>query len=1048
MSGMPINFKALLDGEPVFGKAAPEEPAVGGSTSAEPRASRTGRSAPESAGVPQGASAPAAPQNQDRSTPRDTPKRSPPSPERDPAPDHGSSADSLASSDEDEEAALRKRVAESCKGKIIPVDDILGAETKALPRAGTGTAPRARVRTDARAAARTALGSPFTHTPRPTCPSSSDEDEAEVPMPMADAAGNMPYPRLGRSAKTFGPNTPLVLPGAAAAPDGNAGAVGVVPGHVRQYLRKYQVEGLEFLWAAYTADQGAVLADDMGLGKTVQAIALLIAAFGDPAVAGGARADAPAPKAGPGGADLEPARLALIFAPKTVLHNWRREVETWCGLRVAVAHGTHKPQAVADAADGRVDVLLCSIDQLRKAQDLEPLTRANKVSMVFFDEAHKLKTRTAGRTLGAHEACTNVRRRFLLTGTPMSNDAGELWSMLDLASRSQVGGKEDFKQYYSKPISDARLKDATRAKRDLGEGRMGELQGLLAKWLLRRLKSEVIPQELPEKSEKVVLVAMGDTQLEACKRVLADKDVAALRGLKAQCPCGSGATFAECCTVSADPGPLWRAHHPDGNTCERCPQCLILPMLAKLLAIANHLDLVRVDPEEKRRDKEAYERNKAFALAALGEGDQGEDGVPHWQRSRRLDDMADVRSCGKLNALGVLLDDWKEDPDNRALVFSYSVRVLDIIGIFLERRGTSYLRLDGSVTSPIDRAARVDEFNSPLSTKKVFLISTRAGGEGLNLVAANRVVIFDPNWNPSHDQQAQDRAFRIGQRRDVEVFRLVSAGSIEERIYQRQLFKGSLADAVLAGKTDAGRMFQAEDVKGLDSLLAPPPPTKRLAEEELLARYLEEKGARKLRDGVVVAPVPRPAPGAVGQEGAEEGEERSPGKRRERSALEEEHGMAGLAAEIEAEYTAENSARQRKRARTEAGLMDAGGMIVDHGRLTGKAAPPVARPVAGKQPAEATEAQMAGAIAQPPGEVPTAAASPAAPEPRRLSPLKMALNLLEREKEGTSRLPRKAFLELLRTNRGVAWAVARFMDASERDALAAHLNDGAGPSGL
>lgn len=146
----------------------------------------------------------------------------------------------------------------------------------------------------------------------------------------------------------------------------------------------------------------------------------------------------------------------------------------------------------------------------------------------------------------------------------------------------------------------------------------------------------------------------------------------------------------------------------------------------------------------------------------------------------------DTELCGKLNVLKTLLSTWKEKK-SKVLLFSYSTKNMDILERFLKKQRYSYSRLDGS--SPMTQRQKiVDNFNlSP--NKFVFLISTKAGGLGLNLVSANVVVVFDPNWNVTHDLQAQDRAYRIGQTKRTHVYRLISAGTIEEMIYNRQIYK-------------------------------------------------------------------------------------------------------------------------------------------------------------------------------------------------------------------------------------------------------------------
>ncbi|KAI3451384.1 hypothetical protein Pfo_008049 [Paulownia fortunei] len=172
--------------------------------------------------------------------------------------------------------------------------------------------------------------------------------------------------------------------------------------------------------------------------------------------------------------------------------------------------------------------------------------------------------------------------------------------------------------------------------------------------------------------------------------------------------------------------------------------------------------------------------------------------------------ISDVRHCGKMRALKRLMHSWISTGD-KILLFSYSVRMLDILEKFIIRKGYSFSRLDGSTPTSL-RQSLVDDFNSSPS-KQVFLISTRAGGLGLNLVSANRVVIFDPNWNPAQDLQAQDRSFRFGQKRHVTVFRLLAAGSLEELVYTRQVYKQQLSNIAVAGKMEKRYFEGVQDCK-------------------------------------------------------------------------------------------------------------------------------------------------------------------------------------------------------------------------------------------
>ncbi|CAE6416437.1 unnamed protein product [Rhizoctonia solani] len=154
---------------------------------------------------------------------------------------------------------------------------------------------------------------------------------------------------------------------------------------------------------------------------------------------------------------------------------------------------------------------------------------------------------------------------------------------------------------------------------------------------------------------------------------------------------------------------------------------------------------------------------------------------------RQADVMYGDELCGKWQVLSQLLDIWKTEGDNKVLIFSKSVKVLEMLEGQLQRKNFNFSYMDGR-TRQEDRMRSLDKFNNDPEVF-VFLISTLVGGTGLNMTSANKVVIFDPNWNPAHDLQAMDRAYRFGQKRDVNVYRLLGAGALEELIYARQIYK-------------------------------------------------------------------------------------------------------------------------------------------------------------------------------------------------------------------------------------------------------------------
>nr|KYP44537.1 hypothetical protein KK1_033937 [Cajanus cajan] len=331
------------------------------------------------------------------------------------------------------------------------------------------------------------------------------------------------------------------------------------------------------------------------------------------------------------------------------------------------------------------------------------------------------------------------------------------------------------------------------------------IHGILHKYMLRRTKEETIGHLMMGKEDNIVFCAMSDVQKRVYRRMLQLPDIQCLINKNLPCSCGSPLTQVECCKRIVPDGVIWPYLHrdnPDG--CDSCPFCLVLPCLVKLQQISNHLELIKPNPKD---DPDKQSKDAEFAAAVFG---PDIDLVGGNTQNESFMGLSDVKHCGKMRALEKLLFSWFSQGD-KVLLFSYSVRMLDILEKFLIRKGYCFSRLDGSTPTNL-RQSLVDDFNSSPS-KQVFVISTRAGGLGLNLVSANRVVIFDPNWNPAQDLQAQDRSFRYGQKRHVVVFRLLAAGSLEELVYTRQVYKQQLSNIAVSGKMEKRYFEGVQDCK-------------------------------------------------------------------------------------------------------------------------------------------------------------------------------------------------------------------------------------------
>ena len=460
-----------------------------------------------------------------------------------------------------------------------------------------------------------------------------------------------------------------------------------VPRGLHAALRPYQREGFEWLARLASWGAGGVLADDMGLGKTVQALALLLH-----------RA-----KGGP----------QLVVAPTSVGFNWVDEARRFApSLRLHV---------YADAADragllsglGPRDVLVCSHGLL--ARDAQRLCGVRFETAVF-DEAQALKNPGTARARAARELQAGFR--VALSGTPLENHLGELWSLYRVVLPGLLGSWDSFRDRFALPI-----------EKRLDPGAAPALARVLEPFLLRRTKAEVA-SELPPRTEVRVPVVLSAAEWQLYE----DARLAAVAELES--------------TSGAARGQAQR-------------RIQVLAALTRLRLAACHAKL--------------------------------------------YDASADPLSS-KLQRLCGLVEELRAE-GHRALVFSQFTSHLALAKAALEGLGVSLLWLDGQ-TPRRERAERVKRFQG--GEGEVFLVSLKAGGSGLNLTGADYVVHLDPWWNPAVEDQASDRAHRLGQVRPVTIYRLVSRGTIEERVLELHGDKRALVGAVLAGKDRAGKLTTQE----------------------------------------------------------------------------------------------------------------------------------------------------------------------------------------------------------------------------------------------
>ncbi|XP_063066399.1 SWI/SNF-related matrix-associated actin-dependent regulator of chromatin subfamily A containing DEAD/H box 1b isoform X2 [Engraulis encrasicolus] len=495
-------------------------------------------------------------------------------------------------------------------------------------------------------------------------------------------------------------------------------------------LKPYQLVGLRWLNLLHQNNLSGILADEMGLGKTIQAISFLASLYQD-----GNR--------GP----------HLLIVPASTLDNWVRELHLWCpSLEVLVYHGTAeerrftKYEILNNAIDYNIIVTTYNL-AIGNASD-RSLFRKLKLEYAVFDEGHMLKNMHSLRY--RHLMAINAAHRLLLTGTPLQNNLLELMSLLNFIMPAM---------FSSSTAQIARLfsMNSCEEQSSFERERIAHAKLIMRPFILRRVKSEVLKQ-LPAKEECVEFCAMSSKQQQLYS-ALHDKLKGVTSGEKREL------TNAMMQLRKMANHPLL---HRQYYTAER------LTTMSKLML--NELSHRDSDPALVKEDMEVMSDFELHRLCLQFSA------IRECKLSTDL-----LLDSGKLHFLTKLLLSLKEE-GSRVVLFSQFTMMLDILEVFLKHNSHRYIRLDGS-TPMADRIGLIDDFNTDADIF-VFLLSTKAGGLGINLTSANVVILHDIDCNPYNDKQAEDRCHRLGQTRTVRVIRLICKDTIEDgmlRIGQKKL---------------------------------------------------------------------------------------------------------------------------------------------------------------------------------------------------------------------------------------------------------------------
>uniref|UniRef100_A0A3B4U1I8 Snf2-related CREBBP activator protein n=1 Tax=Seriola dumerili TaxID=41447 RepID=A0A3B4U1I8_SERDU len=504
-------------------------------------------------------------------------------------------------------------------------------------------------------------------------------------------------------------------------------------------LREYQHIGLDWLVTMYEKKLNGILADEMGLGKTIQTIALLAHLF-----------------------ILvhcnHPFGVCLIFLYSNrtlspllyiVMLNWEMELKRWCpGFKILTYFGSQKERKLKRQVMSLLGWTkpnafhVCITSYKLVLQDHQAFRRKSWRYLIL-DEAQNIKNFKSQRWQSLLNF--NSHRRLLLTGTPLQNSLMELWSLMHFLMPHVFQSHREFKEWFSNPLT-----GMIEGSQEYNEGLVKRLHKVLRPFLLRRIKADV-EKQMPKKYEHVVRCRLSKRQ-----RFLYD-DFMAQASNRILLFC----LYRNCFIVHVTSLFIHHLVHSTRETLASGHFMSVINILMQLRKVCNHPNLFDPRPIQSP----FITQRIVFHTASL---------------------VQEALDVSPLKVRG-----------HRVLIFTQMTRMLDVLEQFLNYHGHIYLRLDGS-TRVEQRQALMERFNAD---RRIFcfILSTRSGGVGVNLTGADTVVFYDSDWNPTMDAQAQDRCHRIGQTRDVHIYRLISERTVEENILKKANQKRMLGDMAIEG---------------------------------------------------------------------------------------------------------------------------------------------------------------------------------------------------------------------------------------------------------
>ncbi|KAI1869731.1 uncharacterized protein JN550_005712 [Neoarthrinium moseri] len=453
---------------------------------------------------------------------------------------------------------------------------------------------------------------------------------------------------------------------------------------------------------------------------------------------------------------------AIVACPSSLVRNWANELVKWLGPdaitpfaidgKASKEELTRQLRQWAIASGRAVTRPVIIVSYETLRLNVEEL-KHTQIGLMLCDEGHRLKNGDS-QTFSALNNL-NVTRRVILSGTPIQNDLSEYFALISFANPDLLGTRQEFRKRFEIPILRGRDADALEIDRQKGDASTAELLGIVNKFIIRRT-NDLLSKYLPVKYEHVVFCNLAPFQLDLYNYFITSPSIQALLRGKGSQPLKAIGILKKLC------------NHPD-----------LLNLSEDLPGSEQHWPEDYVPREARGRDRD----------------------IKPWY-------------SGKMQVLDRMLARIRQDTTDKIVLISNYTSTLDLFERLCRNRAYGCLRLDGTMNVN-KRQKLVDKFNDPNGEEFVFLLSSKAGGCGLNLIGANRLVLFDPDWNPAADQQALARVWRDGQKKDCFVYRFIGTGTIEEKIFQRQSHKQSLSSCVVDEAEDVERHFSLDSLREL-----------------------------------------------------------------------------------------------------------------------------------------------------------------------------------------------------------------------------------------